>query len=432
MIDVIEYSKYEKNNLLKILEERNNTKSNNIEDKVRNIIETVKDYGDRALINFTKQFDNIMLEDLRVTEDEIEEAYNSVDKEFIDILKESKENIKAYHEKQKKLDYIYTKENGVYMGQRIIPIESVGVYVPGGKAAYPSSVLMNVIPAKIAGVKKIVMVTPPSLNGEVNKNILAAAKISGVDEVFKVGGAQAIAALAYGTETIEAVCTIVGPGNSYVAEAKRQVYGKVGIDMIAGPSEVLIIADEAANEKFIAADLMAQAEHDEMASSILITTSMNLAKKVNNEVKVKVEDLDRKEIVKKSLQSYGKIIVCNNIDECIDISNKISPEHLEILLKNPIEYLEKIKNAGSIFLGEYTPEPMGDYFAGTNHVLPTCRSARFSSPLSLDTFTKKSSYLYYSKEALLNCGEKVVKFAKEEGLTAHGNSIKVRLEYEEN
>lgn len=432
MIDVIEYSKYEKNNLLKILEERNNTKSNNIEDKVRNIIETVKDYGDRALINFTKQFDNIMLEDLRVTEDEIEEAYNSVDKKFIDILKESKENIKAYHEKQKKLDYIYTKENGVYMGQRIIPIESVGVYVPGGKAAYPSSVLMNVIPAKIAGVKKIVMVTPPSLNGEVNKNILAAAKISGVDEVFKVGGAQAIAALAYGTETIEAVCTIVGPGNAYVAEAKRQVYGKVGIDMIAGPSEVLIIADEAANEKFIAADLMAQAEHDEMASSILITTSMNLAKKVNNEVKVKVEDLDRKEIVKKSLQSYGKIIVCNNIDECIDISNKISPEHLEILLKNPIEYLEKIKNAGSIFLGEYTPEPMGDYFAGTNHVLPTCRSARFSSPLSLDTFTKKSSYLYYSKEALLNCGEKVVKFAKEEGLTAHGNSIKVRLEYEEN
>ena len=432
MIDVIEYSKYEKNNLLKILEERNNTKSNNIEDKVRNIIETVKDYGDRALINFTKQFDNIMLEDLRVTEDEIEEVYNSVDKEFIDILKESKENIKAYHEKQKKLDYIYTKENGVYMGQRIIPIESVGVYVPGGKAAYPSSVLMNVIPAKIAGVKKIVMVTPPSLNGEVNKNILAAAKISGVDEVFKVGGAQAIAALAYGTETIEAVCTIVGPGNAYVAEAKRQVYGKVGIDMIAGPSEVLIIADEAANEKFIAADLMAQAEHDEMASSILITTSMNLAKKVNNEVKVKVEDLDRKEIVKKSLQSYGKIIVCNNIDECIDISNKISPEHLEILLKNPMEYLEKIKNAGSIFLGEYTPEPMGDYFAGTNHVLPTCRSARFSSPLSLDTFTKKSSYLYYSKEALLNCGEKVVKFAKEEGLTAHGNSIKVRLEYEEN
>ena len=432
MIDVIEYSKYEKNNLLKILEERNNTKSNNIEDKVRNIIETVKDYGDRALINFTKQFDNIMLEDLRVTEDEIEEAYNSVDKEFIDILKESKENIKAYHEKQKKLDYIYTKENGVYMGQRIIPIESVGVYVPGGKAAYPSSVLMNVIPAKIAGVKKIVMVTPPSLNGEVNKNILAAAKISGVDEVFKVGGAQAIAALAYGTETIEAVCTIVGPGNAYVAEAKRQVYGKVGIDMIAGPSEVLIIADEAANEKFIAADLMAQAEHDEMASSILITTSMNLAKKVNNEVKVKVEDLDRKEIVKKSLQSYGKIIVCNNIDECIDISNKISPEHLEILLKNPMEYLEKIKNAGSIFLGEYTPEPMGDYFAGTNHVLPTCRSARFSSPLSLDTFTKKSSYLYYSKEALLNCGEKVVKFAKEEGLTAHANSIKVRLEYEEN
>ena len=432
MIDVIEYSKYEKNNLLKILEERNNTKSNNIEDKVRNIIETVKDYGDRALINFTKQFDNIMLEDLRVTEDEIEEAYNSVYKEFIDILKESKENIKAYHEKQKKLDYIYTKENGVYMGQRIIPIESVGVYVPGGKAAYPSSVLMNVIPAKIAGVKKIVMVTPPSLNGEVNKNILAAAKISGVDEVFKVGGAQAIAALAYGTETIEAVCTIVGPGNAYVAEAKRQVYGKVGIDMIAGPSEVLIIADEAANEKFIAADLMAQAEHDEMASSILITTSMNLAKKVNNEVKVKVEDLDRKEIVKKSLQSYGKIIVCNNIDECIDISNKISPEHLEILLKNPMEYLEKIKNAGSIFLGEYTPEPMGDYFAGTNHVLPTCRSARFSSPLSLDTFTKKSSYLYYSKEALLNCGEKVVKFAKEEGLTAHGNSIKVRLEYEEN
>ena len=313
--------------------------------------------------------------------------------EFIEVLKESIENIKEYHERQKKTGYIYNKELGVYMGQRLIPVDTVAIYVPGGKAAYPSSVLMNAIPAKVAGVKEIVLVTPPDKNGFINNKILVAAKLCGINKIYKLGGAQAIAAMAYGTESIDSVSMIVGPGNAFVAEAKRQVYGDVGIDMVAGPSEILVIADEKANPKYIAADLMSQAEHDELASSILITTSKNLAKKVNEEIKLQIEKLNRKEIIENSLINFGKIIVCNSIREGIEVANLIAPEHLELLVENPMEYLSEVKNAGSVFLGKYTPEPIGDYFGGTNHVLPTGGTAKFSSPLSVDTFMKKSSFL---------------------------------------
>ena len=318
------------------------------------------------------------------------------------------------------------------MGQRLIPVDSAAIYVPGGKAAYPSSVLMNAIPAIVAGVNDISIVTPPDKNGKVKNSILAAAKICGIYNVYKLGGAQAIAALAYGTESINAVSMIVGPGNAFVAEAKRQVFGDVGIDMVAGPSEILIIADDNANAKYIAADLMSQAEHDELASSILVTTSKELAEKVNKEIIYQVKELSRKNIIESSLRNYGKIIISKSIKESINIANIISPEHLELLVSNPMEYLEEVKNAGSIFLGEYTPEPIGDYFGGTNHVLPTGGTAKFSSPLSVDTFIKKSSFLYYSKEAVKRDGEKIIKFASEEGLTAHANSIKVRLDNEEN
>lgn len=432
MIDIVEISEKRKVEILTKLEQRNNQDTLNIRKSVEEILENIKFYKDKALREYTLKFDGIELDSLTVSQDEYNEAFDSVDKELISILEESKKNIEAYHEKQKKNGYLFQKELGIYMGQRIIPIESAGVYVPGGKAAYPSSVLMNVIPAKVAGVEKIIMVTPPDKKGKVNKNILVAAKICGVDKVYKVGGAQAIAALAYGTETIEKVAMIVGPGNAYVAEAKRQVYGNVGIDMVAGPSEILIIADSKANAKYVAADLMSQAEHDEMASSILLTTSIKLANQVVKELEVQMTKLERKEIIEKSLKDYGKIIVCKDIDQCIEISNLVAPEHLEILLDNPLEYLEKVKNAGSVFLGEYTPEPIGDYFGGTNHVLPTSGTARFSSPLSVDTFMKKSSFLYYSKKALLENGEKIVRFATEEGLTAHANSVKVRLEDEKN
>lgn len=430
MIDIIELSNKSVSEILSILNERNNT--SNVRSSVEDVINNVKLKGDESLREYTLKFDKVYLEDFRVADKEINDAYNDGDSDFIDILKESKGNIKNYHEKQKRIGYIYQKELGIYMGQRIIPVDSVGVYVPGGKAAYPSSVLMNVIPAKVAGVKDIVIVTPPDINGNVNKNILIAAKICGVEKIYKVGGAQAVAALAYGTESINSVSMIVGPGNAFVAEAKRQVYGDVGIDMVAGPSEILIIADENANERYIAADLMSQAEHDEVASSILLTTSKKLAYEINEEIDLQIKELSRKTIIKKSLKGYGKIIICNNTSECIELANLIAPEHLEILLENPLEYLDEIKNAGSVFLGQYTPEPIGDYFGGTNHVLPTSGTAKFSSALSVDTFIKKSSFLYYSKKALINDGEKIIKFANEEGLTAHANSIKVRLNNEEN
>lgn len=430
MIDIIELDNNYISDVVSIIKKRSNTL--NIRKNVEDIIENIKSSGDKALRAYTLEFDKVYLENFKIDEEEIEKAYIEGDKAFIDILEESIKNIKKYHKKQKKTSYIYQKEFGVYMGQRLIPVDSVAIYVPGGKAAYPSSVLMNAIPAKVAGVEKIVLVTPPDKSAHVNKNILIAAKLCGVSNVYMLGGAQAIAALTYGTESIDRVSMIVGPGNAFVAEAKRQVYGDVGIDMVAGPSEILIIADEKANPKYIAADLMSQAEHDELASSILVTTSKEIAKEVNNEIKLQIEKMSRKKIIKSSFRNFGKIVICSSIQEAIEFANLIAPEHLELLIDKPMEYLEEVKNAGSIFIGEYTPEPIGDYFGGTNHVLPTGGTARFSSPLSVDTFIKKSSFLYYSQKAVERDGEKIIRFANEEGLTAHANAIRVRLENEEN
>ena len=393
---------------------------------VKEILSKVELEGDRALAEYTKKFDGVELSDFEVSQDEIEAALEEVPDSILEIMTESKKNIEAYHILQKKNGYLYQKDNGVFMGQRVIPLERVGIYVPGGKAAYPSSVLMNGIPAKVAGVKEVIMISPPNKYGKINSNILAAAKIAGIDKIYKLGGAQGIAALAYGTESIPKVDKIVGPGNSYVAEAKRQVFGEVGIDMVAGPSEVLIISDENSNGKYIAADLMSQAEHDERASAILLTTSKEKAKEVLNELTLQVASLEKEEIIRKSLKNYGYIIICKSIEEEKEIANIFAPEHLEILLENPMEHLNDIKNAASVFLGEFTPEPIGDYFGGTNHVLPTAGTARFSSPLSVDDFTKKSSYLHYSQEAFFYDWEKVRKFAESEGLTAHANSVIVR------
>ena len=429
MMDIIELSSKGVSDVVSIIKKRSNTLD--VRKSVEEIIENVKSTGDKALRGYTLDFDKVYLESFKIEKEEIEKAYNEGDLEFIEILKESIKNIEKYHQNQKKTSYIYQKELGVFMGQRLIPMDSVAIYVPGGKAAYPSSVLMNAIPAKVAGVNEIVLVTPPDKNGEVNKQILVAAKLCGINKVYKLGGAQAIAALAYGTESIENVSMIVGPGNAFVAEAKRQVYGDVGIDMVAGPSEILIVADEKANPKYIAADLMSQAEHDELASSILVTTSKKLADKVNKEIEVQVKNLSRRNIIESSLINFGKIVICKSIEECIELANLIAPEHLELLIDSPIEYLEQVKNAGSVFLGEYTPEPIGDYFGGTNHVLPTGGTAKFSSPLSVDTFVKKSSFLYYSQKAVVRDGEKIIRFANEEGLTAHANSVKVRLDNEE-
>lgn len=430
MMDLIELSNKCISDVVSIIKERSNT--SNIRSSVEEIIENVKSYGDKALREYTLDFDKVYLENFQIDDIEIEKVYIEGDNSFIEILEESIKNIREYHEKQKKTSYIYQKELGIYMGQRLIPVDSVAIYVPGGKAAYPSSVLMNAIPAKVAGVEEIVIVTPPDKNGSVNKNILIAAKLCGINKVYMLGGAQAIAALTYGTESINKVSMIVGPGNAFVAEAKRQVYGDVGIDMVAGPSEILIIADHKANPKYIAADLMSQAEHDELASSILVTTSKELAKKVNEEIIVQIEKLSRKKIIESSLRNFGKVVICDSIEEGIEIANLIAPEHLELLVDNPMEYLEEVKNAGSVFIGEYTREPIGDYFGGTNHVLPTGGTAKFSSPLSVDNFIKKSSFLYYSQKAVERDGEKIIRFATEEGLTAHANSIKVRLENEEN
>lgn len=429
MMDIIELNNKNISDIVSIIKKRSNTL--NIRKGVEDIIKNVRSYGDKALRDYTLDFDKVYIEKFKVEEEEIDKAYNQCDLEFIEILKESIENIKKYHEKQKKTSYIYQKELGIYMGQRLIPMDSVAIYVPGGKAAYPSSVLMNAIPAQVAGVKEIVLVTPPNKDGKINKQILVAAKLCGINKIYKLGGAQAISALTYGTESVENVSMIVGPGNAFVAEAKRQVYGDVGIDMVAGPSEILIVADEKANPKYIAADLMSQAEHDELASSILITTSKELAEKVNEEIKVQIKGLNRRDIIKNSLNKFGKIIICNSIEKSIEVANLIAPEHLELLIDNPIEYLEQVKSAGSVFLGEYTPEPIGDYFGGTNHVLPTGGTAKFSSPLSVDTFIKKSSFLYYSQKAVKRDGKKIIRFANEEGLTAHANSIKVRLDNEE-
>ena len=397
----------------------------NVADVVSEIIKTVREEGDSALFAYCEKFDKAVLDSLEVPQSEIDEAFAQMDETFIKVLSEAKENITQFHSRQVRNSFIINETDGVVTGQKIIPIEKVGLYVPGGTAAYPSSVLMNAIPAKIAGVKEIVMVTPPT-GGSVNPAILAAAKIAGVDRVFKIGGAQAVAALAYGTESVPKVDKIVGPGNAYVAEAKRQVFGRVAIDMIAGPSEILVVADEKSNPKYVAADLLSQAEHDKNASAVLICTSQELAVAVQQEIEIQLSSLPREEIARASIESNGKIIVTSSIADAISVANEIAPEHLELCMDNPFDYLDKIKNAGSIFMGRFCPEALGDYFAGPNHTLPTSGTARFSSPLSVDDFVKKSQYTYYTDEAFSKIADKVAYFAEKEGLSAHARSATVR------
>lgn len=417
-------------NLLEDLLKRSPNSYKQYEESVNAIIEKVRAEKDAAIFSYTKQFDgaDINASNIRVTEEEIKEAYTLVDEKLIQVMRKSLENIRVYHEKQKQYSWFDSRPDGVMLGQKVTALASAGVYVPGGKAAYPSSVLMNVIPAKVAGVENIVMTTPCNKEGKVNPATLVAAKEAGVTEIYKVGGAQAIAALAFGTESIPKVDKIVGPGNIYVALAKKAVFGHVSIDSIAGPSEILVLADETANPRFVAADLLSQAEHDELASAILITTSEELAKKVSEEVDKFTAELSRKEIIEKSLENYGYILIADSLEEAIDTANEIASEHLEILTANPFEVMMKIKNAGAIFLGEYASEPLGDYFAGPNHILPTNGTAKFFSPLSVDDFIKKSSIISYSREALEPVYKDIVQFATSEQLTAHANSIKVRFE----
>lgn len=399
-------------------------------DAVNEIVEAVRANGDAAVFEYTKKFDGADLngDNIRVTQDEIDEAYRQIEPDVLDVIRKAIVNIRTYHEKQRQYSWFDSKPDGTILGQKVTPLTRVGVYVPGGKAAYPSSVLMNILPAKVAGVEQIIMVTPPGKNGKVNPGTLVAAYEAGADVVYKVGGAQAIAALAFGTETIPKVDKIVGPGNIFVALAKKAVYGYVSIDSIAGPSEILVIADETANPRYVAADLLSQAEHDELASAILVTTSEALADQVSEEVDAFVKKLSRKEILEKSLDNYGYILIAENLNQAVDIANEIASEHLEIVTKNPFEVMTQIKNAGAIFLGEYSSEPLGDYFAGPNHVLPTNGTAKFFSPLSVDDFIKKSSIIYYSRQALEPVKDDIIKFAESEFLTAHANSIKVRFE----
>ena len=400
----------------------------NVADAVTEIIKTVRAEGDAALFEYSKKFDKVELASLEVKEDEINNAFSLVEPEFVEILKEAKENIYAFHSRQVRNSFLINEKDGVVIGQKVIPIEKVGLYVPGGTAAYPSSVLMNAIPAKIAGCAEIVMVTPPAKDGSVNPAILAAAKVAGVDRIFKVGGAQAVAALAYGTESVPAVDKIVGPGNAFVAEAKKQVFGKVAIDMIAGPSEILVIADEKSDPVCVAADLLSQAEHDRNATAVLVTDSASLAEAVSAELEVQIPMLSRAEIARVSIDNNGKIIITESIDEAIFVANGLAPEHLELCLDEPFNYLDKIKNAGSIFMGRYCPEALGDYFAGPNHTLPTSGTARFSSPLSVDDFVKKTQFSYYTKDALEKVAKKVEFFANKEGLGAHAKSAVIRFE----
>lgn len=400
----------------------------NVEEIVTDIIENVKTNGDKALFTYCEKFDKAKLTSLAVTEEEIEEAVNSVEPKFLEILTKAAANIRKFHEKQVRNSFIINDEDGIVIGQKIIPIDRAGLYVPGGTAAYPSTVLMDSIPAKIAGCKEVVMVTPPNAEGKINPVILAAAKIAGIDKIFKVGGAQAIAALAYGTQSVPKVDKIVGPGNAFVAEAKKQVFGQVSIDMIAGPSEILIVADGKTNPRFAAADLLSQAEHDKMASAVLVTDSMELAEAVRDELEVQIPQLLRSEIARASIDNNGKIIVADTLDEVIAISNEIAPEHLELCVDNPFDYLDKIRHAGSIFMGRNCPEALGDYFAGPNHTLPTSGTARFSSPLSVDDFVKKTQYTYYTADALKKVAFDVGYFAEQEGLTAHAKSATIRVE----
>ena len=401
--------------------------TSSVEDIVSDILKNVKENGDKALYEYCEKFDKCKLDSLLVSEEEIEEAFAQTDDYFIETLRQAKENIAEFHSKQVRNDFVLNKEDGIILGQKITPVEKAGLYVPGGTAAYPSTVLMDAIPAKIAGVKEIVMVTPPSAEGKINPAILTAAKIAGVTKIFKLGGAQAVAALAYGTESVPKVDKIVGPGNIFVATAKKQVYGKVSIDMIAGPSEILVIADATCDPSNVAADLLSQAEHDKMASSVLITTDMGFAQKVADEIERQLKLLPREDIARTSIDNNGKIFIVDSINTAIELSNEIAPEHLEVCVDNPFEVLPLIKNAGSIFLGKNVPEALGDYFAGPNHTLPTSGTAKFSSPLSVDDFIKKSSFIYYSADALEKCHERVEDFANREGLQAHGKSIGIRF-----
>lgn len=402
----------------------------NVTDIVAEIIENVKANGDKALFEYCKKFDKAELTSLLVTEEEIDEAMNLVEPKFIEILEKAAKNIRKFHEKQVRNSFIINDGDGIVIGQKIIPVDRAGLYVPGGTAAYPSTVLMDSIPAKIAGCKEVVIVTPPSADGKVNPVILAAAKIAGVDKIFKVGGAQAIAALAFGTQSVPKVDKIVGPGNAFVAEAKKQVFGVVSIDMIAGPSEILIVADKENNPKHLAADLLSQAEHDKMASAVLVTDSEELANRVAEEIENQIPLLERSEIARASIDVNGKIIVADSIERVFDIANEIAPEHLELCVENPFDCLDKIRHAGSIFMGKNCPEALGDYFAGPNHTLPTGGTAKFSSPLSVDDFIKKTQYTYYTKDALKRVAEDVAYFAKQEGLTAHARSAVIRTEEE--
>jgi histidinol dehydrogenase len=398
-----------------------------IDEKVEVIINEVIEKGDAALKKYTLLFDGADIENFKVSQQEIDSAYSKVEEKYIKIIKQAKKNIEEFHKKQLTKSWFTNSNNGIVLGQMINPIERVGIYVPGGKAAYPSTVLMNAVPAKVAGVSSIVMVTPPDKNGNINPYILAAAKIAGVSKIYKLGGAQAIAALAYGTKTIKKVDKITGPGNIYVARAKKIVFGTVDIDMIAGPSEICVIADENSNPKYIAADLFSQAEHDEMAAVSLITTSKSLSEEVVKFLNTDIESLSRKSIISKSLEDHGNIYLADNLETAFNICNNLAPEHLEIMLSDPFSYISKIKNAGAVFLGSYSPEPLGDYFAGPNHTLPTGGSAKFSSPLGVDDFIKKSSIIYYSKEELDKVNKDIQYFAEKEGLDAHANSLKVRL-----
>lgn len=413
---------------LESLKKRSGETDKKVTQIVSEIIENVKENGDKAVKEYTEKFDGSLPEYYEVPQDVINDALEEADEDFVNALLNAMENIAEFHNRQRQQGFVDTKENGVMLGQRVRGLERVGLYVPGGTAAYPSSVLMNAIPAKIAGVKEIIMVTPPLKDGTPNKDILVAAAVCGVDRVFMMGGAQAVAALAFGTETIPRVDKIVGPGNIFVATAKKLLYGQVDIDMIAGPSEILVMADETADPKFVAADLMSQAEHDKLASAILLTTSEEIADRTIAEIERQAQYLSRKEIIEKSLEDYGVIIICDCPHCAVELANAIAPEHLEVLMKNPTEYIGKLDNAGSVFLGNYASEPLGDYYAGPNHVLPTSGTARFFSPLSVSSFIKRSSYIYYTEEALREAKDDIVLIAEKEGLTAHANAIKVRFE----
>ncbi len=427
---IVELNENTKKNLLEDLLKRSPNQYTQYEETVAAIVADVRERRDMALLEYTEKFDHVQInaENIRVTEEEFAEAYRAVDPEVLRVIRAAIQNIKAYHMLQKRNSWFDAQENGIILGQKVTPIASVGVYVPGGKAAYPSSVLMNILPAKVAGVERIVMTTPPGKDGKVNEGTLVAAKEAGVTEIYKAGGAQAVAALAFGTQSIPKVDKIVGPGNIFVALAKKAVYGHVSIDSIAGPSEILVIADETANPRYVAADLLSQAEHDELASAILVTTSRGVAEKVNAEIEGFLGGLSRRDILTKSIENYGYILIAQNLNEAVDAANEIASEHLEIVTRNPFEVMTKIKNAGAIFLGEYSSEPLGDYFAGPNHILPTNGTAKFFSPLSVDDFVKKSSIISYSREALEKVHKDIELFAKAEGLTAHANSIAVRFE----